>query len=184
MIINHDREKLVNAILFFSSNTEKCGITKLYKLLYFLDFEHYKQIGRNVTGLKYYAMEKGPFPSKLDKEIRRGGKSDLNENVSFGDIKLDTDRSFKKVESKNEPDLDVFTKREMQIMQQLAEEFNAKDAEEMVDATHLENLPWDSVFFTSPRGTVIPYELAVAEEDKEFISYLNNQNQEILNNYR
>ena len=53
--IDHSREKLINAILYFVKNTQNCGKLKTLKLLYFLDFIHYKEIGRSVTGLEYYA---------------------------------------------------------------------------------------------------------------------------------
>lgn len=34
MLISREREKLINAILFFASNTHFCGKVKLFKLLY------------------------------------------------------------------------------------------------------------------------------------------------------
>ncbi len=43
-LINHQREKLINVMVYFAQNTQKCGKIKLFKLMYFLDFEHYKQI--------------------------------------------------------------------------------------------------------------------------------------------
>lgn len=59
MLITHDREKLINTIIYFAIHVKKCGKIKLFKLLYFLDFEHYKQTGRSVTGLDYYAWKMG-----------------------------------------------------------------------------------------------------------------------------
>ena len=38
---------------------------KLFKLLYLLDFEHFRQTGRSVTGLEYRALKMGPVPSEL-----------------------------------------------------------------------------------------------------------------------
>src|SRR3990172_2038157 len=46
MLLSHEREKLINAIIFFADNTRFLGKTKLCKLLYFLDFGHFK--GMNV----------------------------------------------------------------------------------------------------------------------------------------
>jgi len=43
-LINHQREKLINVMVYFAQNTQKCCKIKLFKLMYFLDFEHYKQI--------------------------------------------------------------------------------------------------------------------------------------------
>ena len=48
MLISRDREKLVNAIVFFADNTRYCGKTKLFKLLYLLDLHHFRETGRSV----------------------------------------------------------------------------------------------------------------------------------------
>lgn len=37
-LININKEKLQNAIIYFSRHTKHCGLTKVMKLLYFLDF--------------------------------------------------------------------------------------------------------------------------------------------------
>ncbi|EQD73859.1 hypothetical protein B1A_04740, partial [mine drainage metagenome] len=62
MLISHEREKLINAIIFFAIHTRFLGKTKLFKLLYFLDFEHHKETGRSVTGMDYFAWKMGPVP--------------------------------------------------------------------------------------------------------------------------
>lgn len=60
MLITHEREKLINAIIFFANHTKHLGKIKLFKLLYLLDFEHFRQTGQNVTGLDYRAWKFGP----------------------------------------------------------------------------------------------------------------------------
>lgn len=52
-------EKLINAIIYFCTNTQVCMKTKLFKLLYLLDFEHFKVTGKSVTGLEYKAWKLG-----------------------------------------------------------------------------------------------------------------------------
>lgn len=69
MLITHEREKMIQAIIYFAQNTHYCGKTKLFKLLYFLDFEHYKITGRSVTGLKYSAWKMGSVPTALYEEL-------------------------------------------------------------------------------------------------------------------
>src|SRR5258708_26258226 len=85
MIINNDRKKLIAAIMYFAKNTNKCGKTKLFKLLYFLDFEHFRQAGRSVTGLSYYAWKMGPVPVALMDEMSVP-EPDLAERVRFQSI--------------------------------------------------------------------------------------------------
>jgi uncharacterized phage-associated protein len=68
LLITHEREKLINAIIFFANNTKHLGKIKLFKLLYLLDFEHFRQTGRSVTGLDYRAWKFGPVPIDLYQE--------------------------------------------------------------------------------------------------------------------
>jgi uncharacterized phage-associated protein len=82
MLINRDRQKLINAVIFFANNVEKCGKVKLFKLMYFLDFEHYKITGRNVTSMDYYAWKMGPVPTALFDEIN-SPEPDMAEAILF-----------------------------------------------------------------------------------------------------
>ena len=77
MIITHHREKLINAIIYFATHTKYCGKTKLLKLLYFLDFSHFKRTGKSVTGLDYFAWGMGPVPKELFKELSGNLKRDM-----------------------------------------------------------------------------------------------------------
>jgi len=38
---------------------------KLFKLLYFLDFVHFKNYGTTVTGMEYSAWKMGPVPESF-----------------------------------------------------------------------------------------------------------------------
>ena len=65
MHIDHSREKLIQSVIFFSKNVRKLGKIKLFKILYFLDFMHFKDTGRSVTELNYSAWKMGPVPVQL-----------------------------------------------------------------------------------------------------------------------
>ena len=56
------REKLLNAILYFAQNTKMFGVTKMMKLLFFYEFEFFKNAGFPPIGLEYFAYPKGPLP--------------------------------------------------------------------------------------------------------------------------
>ena len=48
---------------------EKCGVvcpTKLNKLMFYADFQHYRQTGRSISGLRYRAIQYGPVPEHYD----------------------------------------------------------------------------------------------------------------------
>jgi hypothetical protein len=44
MFVSRDREKLINAIIYFLRETKHCHTLKLFKLLYFADFEHFNRL--------------------------------------------------------------------------------------------------------------------------------------------
>lgn len=68
MLIARSRQKLIQAAVYFASNTQGCGKVKLFKLLYLLDFAHFRETGWSVTGLDYVAWKLGPVPVELAQE--------------------------------------------------------------------------------------------------------------------
>jgi uncharacterized phage-associated protein len=121
MLITHKREKLLNAIIFFASNTHFLGKTKLFKLLFFLDFEHFKDTGRSVTGMDYFAWPMGPVPNSLATEIEKP-EADMLSKIQFS--KVPAGNAYRlAVAPLAKFDATHFSKRELRIMAKLAEEF-------------------------------------------------------------
>lgn len=164
MIISHDREKLVNSIIYFAQNTKFCGRTKLMKLLYFLDFKHFSQTGKSVTGQEYYAWSFGPVPSEVWREFENGMKPDLKPVISEkhralreGDIEGD---SYQYV-AKQKFCADFFSNREVNLLKLTAEIFCEATTKMMVDATHLIDTPWNKIWKSGQgKGKHIDYMLA------------------------
>lgn len=166
MLLSHEREKLINAIIFFARNTRYLGKTKLCKLLYFLDFEHFKETGRSVTGMDYYAWKRGPVPVELYEEVDMP-EPDMAEKVEFSE-KVTRRGTMLVVKPIADFDDSHFTKRELHIMQRLAQEFHDTNAEDMIEATHLENRPWHKIYVEEGRWQQhIPYELALRKQEAE-----------------
>lgn len=157
MLIEHDREKLLNAATYFVKKTKYCGKTKLLKLLYFVDFMHFRETGKSVTGLEYYAWDFGPVPTELYEEMDNPGP-DLKEALSFLPIK---DKSFVEIKAKKRFDDRYFTKRELRILERVAFIFKEARAEDMVEASHLPNHPWEKTIKTKGRMVKIDYLLAL-----------------------
>ena len=167
MLIDHKRDKLINAIIYFATNTNNCGKVRLFKLLYFLDFEHFSETGRSVTGLDYYAWDKGPCPRVLFDEIQDATKLDIKEKIEFGMIPTSKGEMLQ-IRPLKEFDPSHFSKRELRLMQNLANEFKNARAEEMIEASHLENLPWHQVYeVQNKKNALIPYEYALKRQEKE-----------------
>ncbi|MCD6366127.1 MAG: SocA family protein [Bacteroidales bacterium] len=158
MIITHSREKLINAVLYFSQNTKFCGKTKLMKLLYFLDFMHFKQTGKSVTDLDYFAWEQGPVPKDFFEEINNTPKEDLNAIITInkhGDFQQITPRKGKK------PNLDFFSPRELKLLKDVSFIFRDVQACDISDISHLPNEPWNQTKKTKGMFELIDYDLAI-----------------------
>lgn len=178
MLITHNREKLLNTIIYFAKNTEKCGKTKLFKLLYFLDFEHYKITGRSVTGLDYYAWKMGPVPVALFDEIN-SPEPDMASVIRYSEkIVYGGQGTMLNIEVQKDFDPTHFTRRELQLMHNLATQYQDSNANDMVEATHLENLPWYKVYeLDKAKQSLIPYELALRRSEKsEMLKMIEERN--------
>lgn len=156
------RDKTINAMIYFLKNTQHCGITKLLKLLNQLDFIHFKQTGKSVTGQIYYAWERGPVPVDLWKELHNPGK-DLLESFIFPSDK--GENSFYQIKPrKSFSDLHL-TKREMRILEKLAFFFKEAKAEDIVELTHLPGMPWDTTLKKKGLKAEISYFLALDDTE-------------------
>lgn len=156
MPISHDREKLLNAIIYFSKNTKYCGKTKLYKLLFFLDFIHFKETGKSVTGLDYYAWDHGPAPQSLHEEFETP-PTDIKSYISL----VRSGESFTAIKAKKAFDGKHFTKRELRILSMLCEVYLKAKASDMEEISHLENAPWDITIKRKGKYHFIDYFLAL-----------------------
>lgn len=165
---NAKLNRLINAVVFFAENTRHCGKIKLFKLLYLMDFEHFRQTGKSVTGVEYQAWKFGPVPIELMEEW-----DDMSEELSHAihiepEKVIDYVRETVKVNEGVKFDGDDFTPRQLEIMQGLVEKYRNTFSPIMIDVTHEQNGAWDKVW-QGGQGAhhVIPYELAVGDDVPE-----------------
>jgi len=162
MIVTHHREKLINAIIYFATHTKYCGKTKLLKLLYFLDFKHFKQTGKSVTGLDYFAWQMGPVPRDLFEEL----SGDMSPDLKAAIHNLPKE-GFQKIQPKKRFDDQYFSKKEMKLLEEISFIFADAKADDMVESTHLKNEPWDLTLHQKGEFQKIDYMLAI---DSEIVS--------------
>jgi uncharacterized phage-associated protein len=164
MLISRNREKLINAIVYFASNTQHCGKVKLFKLLYLMDFAHFRETGRSVTGLDYRAWKMGPVPLDLTQEWDQL-EPDMAKAVDIVPEKV-IDYIRERVVPKVGFDESPFTRRELRLMQELSARFRDELTKPLIGFTHEDRGPWDKIW-DSGRGNNerIPYALAVADSD-------------------
>jgi uncharacterized phage-associated protein len=162
MIITHYREKLVNSIIYFVVHTKHCGITKLMKLLYFLDFWHLKQTGKPVTGSEYFAWGQGPVPREVHGELSGKMEPDMAASVKRTEF---SDTSFLKFSAKKKFDSEYFSEREIKLLENISFMFKDLKSDDIVEITHLKNKPWSRTKNTKGLLHKIDYMLAVDESN-------------------
>ena len=164
MLITHEREKLINAIIYFARNTQYLGKIKLFKLLYLLDFEHFRMTGRSVTGLTYNAWKYGPVPIALAQEWDEL-EPDLAAAIAIRPEQV-IDYERQAVVPLTEFDDSHFSRRELRIMEELAEQYGDVYSYNLIDVTHAENGAWTKVW-NDGKGSnhLIAYNLAIGDDD-------------------
>jgi len=163
MIVTHHREKLINVIIYLADHTRYCGKTKLLKLLYFLDFSHFKQTGKSVTGLDYFAWQMGPVPKELFEELSGNMKPDMSASIHD----LPAGEGFQQIRPKKKFDSQYFSKKEIKLLEELAFIFEDAKADAMVESAHLKNEPWDRTLKEKGEFKKIDYMLAI---DSDIVS--------------
>ena len=167
------QQRLTNAIIYFARNTERCGKIKLFKLLYLLDFQHFRETGKSVTGLDYQAWKFGPVPVKIMESW-----DDPDTPVALGchiegERVIDHLRHTVKLDSGTQFDDSDFSRRQLRIMHDLVERYRDTNSPAMIDVTHQENGAWDKVW-RNGQGSFqhIPYDLAVPDDDPHYSELL------------
>jgi uncharacterized phage-associated protein len=164
MLRNRRREKLIQAILYFAQNTRHLGKIKLFKLLYLLDFEHFRQTGASVTGMEYRAWKMGPVPFRLMQEWD-APEQDFVAAINIQPRKI-FDYEREEVSARQAFDPSHFSKRELNLLDALASQYRDTLSEKMIDVTHAENGAWETVWAGGMgNDQVIDYSLSIAADD-------------------
>ena len=159
MVVNattpiHSEEKQQQVILYFLEhiNNVHLGRTKLMKLLYFVDFDHYEAHGVPVTGANYRKLPHGPYPDKIEKLIAKMEKAGLVRDVKVAH-KSFTQHRLITLNGKFDPA--KFSGTELQALERVAADWADATAAQIEAATHRE-APWAG----TQAGKKIDYEMA------------------------
>ena len=125
-------DKIKNIILLLSqSNILK---TKLLKELFYCDFISYKNIGKSITGLEYNKYPFGPVPNNYDTILNNLLK---NNSISIN-IKIENDYEYNTISNIEKPNLKIFTKEELDIINKVISYFKEYTSKKIVDYSHKE----------------------------------------------
>lgn len=163
--MQYQQDKFINALLFFGkeTNPKVFGITKLLKLLFLSDFWHFKKYGRPILGDTYFRLPQGPVPSisynlfadlsniNKDTDLRKVARI-IPEKVGNYDLQ--------RIEPLREPNVNVFSKSDIEIMERIAKRFRDSNASSMVKKIH--DVPFVK---DTPKGVEVDYKLVLENED-------------------
>jgi uncharacterized phage-associated protein len=153
-IHNRPEEKLQQVILYFLEhiNNVHLGRTKLMKLLYFVDFDHYEAHGVPVTGATYRKLPHGPYPNGVEKLIAKMERAGLVRELKV-DHKGYTQHRLITLNGKFDPA--KFSGTELRALERVAADWADATAAQIEAATHRE-APWAG----TRDGKTIDYEMA------------------------
>ena len=121
-------EKFANMVLYFISNAK--FKVRLNKLLFYADFLHFKNFGKALSGAKYAALPMGPVP---DNYAPIFGLIERNGYI-LTDL-IDDHEGFIPKEKFNK---DLFTKNELESLQNVLDGLQYKKTKEIVNISHEE----------------------------------------------
>jgi transcriptional regulator with XRE-family HTH domain len=153
-------EKFKNALLYITQKIgalPNVGQTVLYKILYFCDFDYYEKYEEQLIGATYIKNHFGPTPREFSAIVKEMMKDGQIEEV----VRKFYDKDQKAYLSAKNPDLSVFSGRELQHIDEEIARLGHKTAKELSDFSH-QDVPWISTVI----GKEIPYE-AVFYRTKE-----------------
>lgn len=113
------------------------GITVLYKLLFFTDFNYYEIFEEKMTGESYFKLPRGPAPvhfSTMVNELEREGKINQYEGFYMG-------YPQKKYQSLKTPELASLSENEKEIVDKVIETCSHMNATQISDCSH-EDITW------------------------------------------
>ncbi len=187
MLNQHHREKVINAAVYFIENTVNCQKTKLLKLLYLLDFEHYRQVGRTVTGLKYQAWREGP--PEIFEEVEDPAEDwKQHIEVSYNPVGYQGTSPTWDLNAKKAFDDNLFSQRELAILKEVSDQYKTHTAQSLIDICHSAHpwsIPWQKVWEEQERHWAdIDLELFLQEaENEDKIRELSVEHEEMVRNY-
>ena len=140
------------------------GMTVLYKLLYFIDFDYYEKFEEQLVGATYIKNHFGPTPVEFKKIVES--------MESKGELETVKSKYFQHEQTKylprREPDISVLNAKEIKHIDEVLSRLSDKNATELKDYSH-KDVPWitaedgrplsyESVFYRTKDTSVREYE--------------------------
>lgn len=131
-----DERKLAELILYIS---QKCasdptfGAVKLNKILYFSDFFAFGNWGSPITGVEYQHLPNGPAPRRL---LPVRDQMVDNRDLVIQRVQLQSGNVQHRTVNLREPNLDLFSGREIALIDNVIEALDRLNAQQTSDLSH------------------------------------------------
>jgi len=137
-----DPEKLVQSLAFFACRgVDDLDTLKAVKLLYFADREHLLMYGRPILGDDYYCMKNGPIATNALSQIQDAlSSTPTGDHDALFEEYLGVDRAhqYARFTSKKDPNLDVFSTSDLEVLDRVLKTYGGKSAWSLRDLAHLD----------------------------------------------
>lgn len=132
------------------------GLTVLYKLLYFIDFDYYEKYEEQLMGLTYIKNHHGPTPKEFIRVVE-----EMKRNKEIEEVKsLYFTYEQRKYLPRITADLSQFNGRELEMIDSVLSRLSNKSAKELSEYSHAD-VPW----ITHEEGEPIGYESVFYRND-------------------
>lgn len=133
------------------------GMTVLYKLLYFIDFDYYEKYEEQLMGLTYFKNTHGPAPREFKKVVDEMKEANEVAEVQSRFFAHDQKKFLPRIQ----PDLSILSGRELEMIDDVLGRYADKTATQLSDMTH-RDIPWRA----TSDGKDIDYEFAFYRRDE------------------
>lgn len=133
-------EKFKQVLLYVLGKTAgrpNIGMTALYKLLYFIDFDYYEKYEEQLMGLTYIRNHYGPTPREFVKVVEQMKKDDEIEEIQSRHFAYEQ----KKFLPHREPDLTKLSAQELEMIDDVLGRYGNLTAAQLTSISH-EDTPW------------------------------------------
>lgn len=127
-----DWQKLRNTVLFLCIDGQLK--TKLTKLLFYVDFKHFKENAVPITGARYAHLPHGPVPNDYEYLLAPM----IHEDGLLVSEVLIHDFVGENYETKSKPDMSIFSPHEIQTLEHVKNYFEGYSATRIRDFSHQE----------------------------------------------
>lgn len=165
-MVTNRLDKLRELILYIAmryQDDDRFGVTRLTKVLFWADFEHFRETGESITGSNYIKMPRGPMLE---------GQQGILQGMQWRqELRIELHPSggskpYQRPVASRQPDLSLFTASEIQRLDRIIEEHRGETASKVSDLSH-KFLGWQVAHSGEriPPGTASVYAPEITEED-------------------